>query len=97
MSGHSVEYNEVPWFWTEQFGIRMQSAGVSQSGDEILVRGDTGTNNFSVLYLRGQVISAIDTINCLPDFTAAKRLIQSRTLIDVARATDLTRSLAQFS
>lgn len=96
MCGNSIEYNEVPWFWTEQFNVRMQSAGISQPGDEILVRGDPGSNRFSVLYLRDQTIRAIDTINCLPDFTAAKRFIQTRTLIDVALATDPDRPLAQL-
>lgn len=93
MSGHQMEYNEVPWFWTEQFDVRMQSAGISQPGDEILVRGDPGANSFSVLYLRDGVISAIDTINCLPDFVAAKRLIHSKAPIDAAIAATPSRPL----
>jgi 3-phenylpropionate/trans-cinnamate dioxygenase ferredoxin reductase subunit len=88
MCGFALEYNEVPWFWTEQFNVRMQSAGVPEPGDQVLVRGDQNANHFSVLYLRDQVISAIDTINNLPDFARAKRLIQDRTLIDVGLAAD---------
>jgi len=93
MCGFPREYNEVPWFWTEQFNVRMQSAGVHEPGDKILVRGDPDANRFSVLYLRDQVISAIDTINCLPDFTAAKRLIQDRSPVNVALASDPARPL----
>jgi 3-phenylpropionate/trans-cinnamate dioxygenase ferredoxin reductase subunit len=95
--GIPLEYNEVPWFWTEQFDVRMQSAGIPQPSDTIIIRGDPDEGHFSVLYLRDQFISAIDTTNCLPDFTAAKRLMQSKTPVDVGALADPTRPLARFA
>ena len=93
MCGIALEYNEVPWFWTEQFDVRMQSAGIPGPADQVLIRGDPASNRFSVLYLSDHVVTAIDTINCLSDFGNAKRLIQNRTPIDIGLAADPSHPL----
>jgi 3-phenylpropionate/trans-cinnamate dioxygenase ferredoxin reductase subunit len=93
--GIPLEYNEVPWFWTEQFSVRMQSAGIPQPSDTMIIRGDPGAGHFSVLYLRDVLVSAIDTINCLPDFVTAKRLIRDKTPVHVAALADSNRPLSQ--
>ncbi|WP_026617164.1 NAD(P)/FAD-dependent oxidoreductase [Ensifer aridi] len=75
MLGIPTPAPEVPWFWTEQYGRRLQSAGISHFGDVEVLRGDPSSDRFSVLYLRGGRLAAIDTVNNLKDFVAAKRLL----------------------
>jgi 3-phenylpropionate/trans-cinnamate dioxygenase ferredoxin reductase component len=75
---------EVPWFWTVQHGVRLQTAGVMHPDDEVIVRGDPGTGKFSVVYLRGGRLAAVDTIGGLADFRPAKKLIPTGRPLDPA-------------
>jgi 3-phenylpropionate/trans-cinnamate dioxygenase ferredoxin reductase component len=97
ISGIAREYSEVPWFWTEQFNVRMQSAGIPQPSDTKIIRGDPDAASFSVIYVRDQRVTAVDTINSLPDFVAAKQLIRDRTPVDDTALADYTRPLSQLA
>ncbi|WP_181151899.1 MULTISPECIES: NAD(P)/FAD-dependent oxidoreductase [unclassified Arthrobacter] len=66
---------DIPWFWTVQHGVRLQTAGVRHPDDDAIVRGNVEDKKFSVVYLRNGKLSAVDTIDSLKDFMAAKRLI----------------------
>lgn len=77
----TVRYDEVPWFWTEQHGTRLQTAGLREPTDTEGVRGDPGSGHFTVLYLRSGRVEALDTVNCLGDFLPGKRLIGSGGLL----------------
>lgn len=85
---------EVPWFWTIQHGVRLQTAGLRRPDDEIVVRGNPQEGKFSVLYLRGGVLAAVDTIGSLRDFVPAKKLIDSKASIDRELAMDPSVKLA---
>lgn len=73
---------EVPWFWTVQHGVRLQTAGVMHPDDEVIVRGDPATGKFSVVYLREGRLAAVDTVGGLTDFRPAKKLIPASPLLD---------------
>src|SRR5699024_2722644 len=60
---------EVPWFWTVQYGMRLQTAGLRHPDDEIVVRPGKDESSFSVLYLREGRLAAIDAVGTLRDFT----------------------------
>ena len=89
---------EVPWFWTVQHDVRLQTAGLRHPDDDVVIRPSDRGSGFSVLYLRGETLAAIDTVNALHDFMPAKKLITSRQRIDPAKAADpsvkLTLALA---
>ncbi|MPV35556.1 NAD(P)/FAD-dependent oxidoreductase [Georgenia subflava] len=85
---------EVPWFWTVQHGVRLQTAGLWDPADEVVLRGSAATGSFSVLYLRHGVLAAIDTINAVQDFLPGKKLIAAGLPIDPARAADPTIKLS---
>lgn len=84
----------IPWFWTVQYDVRLQTAGVRSPDDEILIRHDPEHARTSVLYLRDGGLAAIDTISALRDFTGGKKLIAARVPIDRTRATDPAIPLA---
>ena len=80
---------QVPWFWTDQFDVKMQMAGLSTGHDQAVVRGspDTG-RSFAVFYLREGTLIAVDAVNRAPEFMMSKQLIAERAKIDPARLGD---------
>jgi 3-phenylpropionate/trans-cinnamate dioxygenase ferredoxin reductase component len=88
IAGEPAAYAEVPWFWSDQYDLKLQIAGVSGPDAEYLVRGDPTSRAFSCLHLEGGRLIAIDAINRGADFLAAKALIRDRTPIDRVRAAD---------
>lgn len=85
---------EVPWFWTVQHGVRLQTAGLRDPGDTVVVRG-ADRDQFSVLYLREGRLAAIDTIGSLRDFNPGKKFIAAAARIDPQRAADPSVKLSE--
>lgn len=93
IAGRPEPYDEVPWFWSDQYDLKLQIAGLSTAADTTLLRGDPASRAFSCLYLAGGRLVAVDAINRPADFIAAKRLIAQRYEVDTAGATDPDRKL----
>lgn len=86
--GEANVYQDVPTFWSEQYDLRMQSAGIARDADDFVVRGDLDRGEFSVVYLREGRMIAIDTVNNSPEFLAARKLIGTRASVDRALVGD---------
>jgi 3-phenylpropionate/trans-cinnamate dioxygenase ferredoxin reductase subunit len=86
IAGQPHPYADVPWFWSDQYDLKLQIAGVGDPDDELILRGDPATRAFSCLHLREGRLVAIDCVNRGADFLAAKKLIAERRPIDRARA-----------
>jgi 3-phenylpropionate/trans-cinnamate dioxygenase ferredoxin reductase subunit len=97
IAGQPAAYAEVPWFWSDQYDLKLQIAGVSGPDAEHLMRGDPASRAFSCLHLHDGRLIAIDAINRGADFLAAKALIRDRTPIDRARAANLDVKLADLT
>jgi 3-phenylpropionate/trans-cinnamate dioxygenase ferredoxin reductase component len=78
----SERYESVPWFWSNQFDLRLQTVGYFIDHDEVLLRGDPKTRSFSVVYLRAGKVIALDCINQTKDYMQGKPLIVSGRLVD---------------
>jgi len=75
ITGQPEPYVSVPWFWSNQYGLRLQTIGVSRGYDEVVLRGDPADRSFSAVYLsRGRVI-ALDCVNAVKDYVQGKRLV----------------------
>ncbi|KCZ93290.1 NAD(P)/FAD-dependent oxidoreductase [Hyphomonas johnsonii] len=68
---------DCPWFWSDQYDLKLQIAGLSQDYDELVVRGDPADRKFAVFYLRAGTLIAVDAINSPAEFVASKKLIMS--------------------
>ena len=79
---------EVPWFWSDQYEIKLQIAGLPSEADRTLVRGNPASGRFAVFHLCGDRIVCVEAISAPPEFMAGKQLIQRRTPIDVAKLVD---------
>ena len=75
--GEPVPYAATPWFWSNQYDLRLQTVGLSLGFDREVVRGDPETRSFSVVYLRqGQVI-ALDCVGSVKDFVQGRKLVEA--------------------
>lgn len=88
ITGRQTREPEVPWFWTVQFDVRLQTAGVMHPDDEVVLRGDPASGRFSVCYLREGRLAAVDTIGSLADFRQGKKLIAAGAHLDRELLTD---------
>ncbi|NIA27269.1 MAG: FAD-dependent oxidoreductase [Desulfobulbaceae bacterium] len=91
--GVEIHYSQVPWFWSDQYDLKLQIAGLSQGYDEAILRGDPDSTRFSCLYLQDGVLIAVDAINAPKDFVQSKALIASHARIDPQRLADVDVAL----
>jgi 3-phenylpropionate/trans-cinnamate dioxygenase ferredoxin reductase subunit len=73
--GRAEPYTALPWFWSHQYDDRLQTAGVLTGYDSSILRGDPADGKFSVVYLRGDVVAAVDAINNVKDYAQGKGVI----------------------
>ena len=86
--GHRAPYTAVPWFWTDQYDIHLQMAGLPAGFDQVVTRGNPETRKFSVFYFRGGKLCAVDSVNRPADHLAARKLIGARTTLSPDQAKD---------
>ena len=68
-------YDAIPWFWSNQYDLKLQTVGLNVDFDDEVVRGDPKTRKFSVIYLRGGKVIALDCVNNTKDYVQGKALI----------------------
>jgi 3-phenylpropionate/trans-cinnamate dioxygenase ferredoxin reductase component len=88
MLGLTTVHDRVPWFWSDQFDLRMVIVGLAAGHDQLVVRGDPAARAFSVCYLRRGELVAVETVNHIKDQMAARKLIPARARPDPARLAD---------
>jgi 3-phenylpropionate/trans-cinnamate dioxygenase ferredoxin reductase subunit len=84
----SVAHDRVPWFWSDQFDNKLLIVGLSQDYDRQVLRGDPASRSFSVCYLKGQELLAVEAINHSKDYMAARKLIAERVLLNPEKLAD---------
>ena len=75
LAGGTPHYDPLPWFWSDQFDLKLQIAGLSQGHDRVILRGDRGCHMFSAFYFAGLTLLAVDTVNRPRDHMLARRMI----------------------
>ena len=86
--GIEEHYSQVPWFWSDQYDLKLQIAGLSAGYDQVVIRGDQGDKKFSCFYLRDGVLIAVDATNSPRDFMQSKSLIADKAVIDPEKLAD---------
>jgi len=80
--GVESHYSQVPWFWSDQYELKLQIAGLSEGYDDVVLRGDPSNGSFACCYLKDGVLIAVDAINSPREFMQSKALIAKRAKID---------------
>lgn len=88
---------EVPWFWSDQYDLKLQIAGLPFEADHQVVRGDVTAAKFAVFHMKGDLIQAVEAVNAPPEFMAGKQLIAKRTLVDVNKLADPSVSMKEVA
>ena len=83
--GAEERYEAVPWFWSNQYDLRLQTIGLSYGHDDVVVRGAPASRSFSVVYLRGGRVIAVDCVNQTKDYIQGKALIAKGIVVDRAK------------
>ncbi|WP_375398156.1 NAD(P)/FAD-dependent oxidoreductase [uncultured Sphingomonas sp.] len=88
ITGTPTSYHAVPWFWSNQYDLKLQTVGLSIGFDQALVRGDPGTRSFSVVYMRNGRVIALDCVNATKDYVQGRALVMTGAAPDAARIAD---------
>jgi len=94
--GQEVSYDAVPWFWSNQYDLKLQTVGLSIGYDRLVVRGDPAARSFSVVYLRGGRVIALDCVNSTRDYVQGRRLVVEGAIADPARLADTAFALKEL-
>src|SRR5690606_38627464 len=73
--GGEDHYHAVPWFWSNQYDLRLQTVGLSMGHDAIVTRGDPATRSFSLVYLKQGRVIALDCVNATKDYVQGRALV----------------------
>jgi 3-phenylpropionate/trans-cinnamate dioxygenase ferredoxin reductase subunit len=86
--GKPARHEHVPWFWSDQYDVKLQIAGLSEGYDQSVLRGDPGSGSFALYYLAAGELIAVDAVNSMRDFMTGKRWIGDRKRPDPERLAD---------
>ena len=95
--GEPEEYDALPWFWSNQYDLRLQTVGLSDGYDEAVLRGDPGDRSFSLVYLRAGRIIALDCVNRTKDFVQGRKLVEAAAAATPAQLGDVGMELKTLS
>jgi len=100
MLGKKAPYGEVPWFWSDQYDLKLQIAGIRASQDETVIRGDPQARQFAVFHLRGgrsngQVV-AVESVNAASEHMIGRKLIAARARVCAGKLVDLSQPMRSF-
>lgn len=73
--GDEARYHAIPWFWSNQYDLKLQTAGLSTGHDQTVLRGDIASRSFSVVYLRQGRVIALDCVNATKDYVQGRMLV----------------------
>lgn len=82
--GRTAAYDSVPWFWSKQFDLKLQTVGLSIDHDAVVVRGSLKSRSFSCIYLKQGQIIALDCVNAVKDYVEGRKLVERNAQIDPA-------------
>jgi NADPH-dependent 2,4-dienoyl-CoA reductase/sulfur reductase-like enzyme len=88
---------DAPWFWSDQYDLKLQTVGLHEGYDETVVRGDPAARRFAVYYLKHGALLAVDAVSSMPDFLCGKKLVGSGKTLDVAALRDPATDLGKFA
>ncbi len=88
ITGKRAAYDAAPWFWSDQFDIHLQMAGVALSFDQTVTRGDPQSRKFSVFYYCEGALKAVNSINRAAEHLTSRKLIASRAMVTPEQAAD---------
>jgi 3-phenylpropionate/trans-cinnamate dioxygenase ferredoxin reductase subunit len=86
--GQPAAYLAIPWFWSNQYDLKLQTVGLSTGHDAAVLRGDPASRSFSLVYLKAGRVIALDCVNAVKDYVQGRKLVETRVMPDLGRLSD---------
>jgi 3-phenylpropionate/trans-cinnamate dioxygenase ferredoxin reductase subunit len=97
ITGHKPPPHEVPWFWSDQYDLKLQIAGLPFDIDDLVVRGDPASARFAVFHMKGDAIQAVEAINSPAEFMGGKLLIGTQKPVSREKLADPSISMKEVA
>jgi 3-phenylpropionate/trans-cinnamate dioxygenase ferredoxin reductase component len=94
--GIEAVYHATPWFWSNQYDLKLQTVGLSTGHDATVLRGDPALRSFSVIYLKAGAVIALDCVNSVKDYAQGRKLVEARAIIDLSKLADTNVALKEL-
>jgi 3-phenylpropionate/trans-cinnamate dioxygenase ferredoxin reductase subunit len=94
--GGEQPYHAFPWFWSNQYDLKLQTAGISAGFDATVVRGSPDERSFSVVYLKQGRVIALDCVNRVKDYVQGRKLVEAGLQPDLAELADVSKPLKEL-
>jgi 3-phenylpropionate/trans-cinnamate dioxygenase ferredoxin reductase component len=94
--GDPQPYEATPWFWSNQYDLRLQTVGLSGGHDAAIMRGDPATRSFSIVYLKDGRVIALDCVNMVRDYAQGRRLVECGVRLTHGQASDVSKPLKDY-
>ncbi len=97
MLGRPKTYSEVPWFWSDQYDLKLQIAGLARPTDQTVLRGDPSSRKFAVFHLRDGVVAAVEAVNAAPEYLIGRKMIADGAVVAPEKLADLSIPMKQMT
>jgi 3-phenylpropionate/trans-cinnamate dioxygenase ferredoxin reductase component len=94
--GELLPYKATPWFWSNQYDLKLQTVGLSTGHDLAVLRGDPAARSFSVVYMKAGKVIALDCVNMVKDYVQGRKLVELGLVIDPAVIADAGKPLKEL-
>lgn len=94
--GDAKPYRAFPWFWSNQYDLKLQTAGIGTGFDAAVTRGNPADRSFSMIYLKQGRVIALDCVNAVKDYAQGRKLIEARAIIEPEVLADVERPLKEL-
>ena len=92
----NIAYNQVPWFWSDQYDHKLQIIGISGDHDKVVKRGNEENSSFLLFYLKNNKLIAVDAVNNPKEFMICKKLVANKIKISSDNISDLSINLSEL-
>ncbi len=97
ITGQDATYAAVPWFWSNQYDLKLQTVGLSTGFDAAITRGDPAARSFSIIYLKQGRVIALDCVNMVKDYVQGRKLVETRATIAPEQLADASVPLKELA
>lgn len=94
--GEPQPFHAVPWFWSNQYDLKLQTVGLNAGYDSTVLRGDPASRSFTVAYLKDGKLIALDCVNSVKDYAQGRKLIEAGVSVAPGDLADIGRALKEF-
>jgi len=96
ITGEAEPYRALPWFWSNQYDLKLQTVGLSLEHDDTVLRGDPENRSFSVIYRKEGRVIALDCVNAMKDYVQGRKLVEARADLPADALADVSTPLKEL-